>query len=198
MISSLQVPPPKPLHPTPPHNPWFNHPNNIWWAVEILNSSLRTFILSTLTFSLSGPNIFLSNCLKHHWHMFFLWCKRPSFTLTTATHTVGFCILAMKHLTYNFICLSKFVVGAHWRMAQRYPSHTTELAPGSCSLPVFNFFVSIFWIAQIEAHTRHSANLNGHAIDECVKSILPSTLDVLTVVLLRILTSGMWHSVVGE
>jgi hypothetical protein len=40
--------------PCPPHPPWFDHNNNVWWNIS---SSLCSLLYSAATFSLLGPNI---------------------------------------------------------------------------------------------------------------------------------------------
>jgi len=51
------------LHPS--HPPWFDHPNSIWWSVQVRSSSLCCLLQPPVTCSLSLslllPNILLSN-----------------------------------------------------------------------------------------------------------------------------------------
>jgi hypothetical protein len=44
---------------SPPHPPWFNHPNNIQWKIQAVKSSLCSFLHDPSS-SLLGPNIFLN------------------------------------------------------------------------------------------------------------------------------------------
>ena len=81
-----------PLHHTcythrPSHSSRFDHPNNIWWAVQIikqyrsLSSSLCSFLHSPVTSSLLGPNILLNTLFSNTPQPTFLpQCERPSFT----------------------------------------------------------------------------------------------------------------------
>ena len=46
------------LHPS--HLSWFDHANNIWWGVQIMN-----LLHSSATLSLLGPSIYLSNLFPH-------------------------------------------------------------------------------------------------------------------------------------
>jgi hypothetical protein len=46
--------------PRPSHSSRFYHPNNIWWAVQIIK-----LLHSPVTSSLSDPNIFLSTLLSN-------------------------------------------------------------------------------------------------------------------------------------
>jgi hypothetical protein len=45
---------------SPPHSPWFNHPNNIWWRIHRLWSSSLCNFLHDPSSCLLGPNIFLN------------------------------------------------------------------------------------------------------------------------------------------
>ena len=70
-----QVSSPKPLYttllprtcyiPLPSHYSRFYHPNNIGWGVQIISSSLFSFIHSPLTSSLLSPDILLSNLFSN-------------------------------------------------------------------------------------------------------------------------------------
>jgi hypothetical protein len=51
--------------PLPPHYSWFDHPNNIWWRVQVISSSLCSLIHSPVTSSLLGPNIPLSTLFSN-------------------------------------------------------------------------------------------------------------------------------------
>jgi hypothetical protein len=42
---------------TPPHSPWFNHPNNIQWRIQAVKFIIMQFSPSS---SLLGPDIFLN------------------------------------------------------------------------------------------------------------------------------------------
>jgi hypothetical protein len=44
----------------PPHSPWFDLPNNIWWLVLIMKLSILQLSPFSVTSSLLGPNILLS------------------------------------------------------------------------------------------------------------------------------------------
>ena len=46
--------------PCPCHSSWFDHPNNIWWGVQI-----TSYLHSPATSSLSGPNIPLSTLFSN-------------------------------------------------------------------------------------------------------------------------------------
>jgi hypothetical protein len=46
--------------PRPSHSSRFDYPNNIWWWVQVLSSSLCSLLCSPVAFSLLGPNILLS------------------------------------------------------------------------------------------------------------------------------------------
>jgi hypothetical protein len=50
--------------PHPSHPPWFDHPNNIWWSVQVWNSSFCSLLQPPSTSSLLGPSIHL-NTLAH-------------------------------------------------------------------------------------------------------------------------------------
>jgi hypothetical protein len=56
----------------------FDHPNNIWWGS--LSSSLCSFLHSTVTSSLLGPNILFSTLFSNTQPMFLPQRKRPRFT----------------------------------------------------------------------------------------------------------------------
>ena len=80
---SLRFPHQNPVHTFLPHTCYmlrlshssrFDRPNNVWWWVQIiLNSSLRRLLHFSVTSSLLGPNILLSNgeksslCFKPFW-----------------------------------------------------------------------------------------------------------------------------------
>jgi hypothetical protein len=51
--------------PRPPHSSPFDHPNNIWWWVQIISSSLCSLLHSPVTPSLLGPNILLSTLFSN-------------------------------------------------------------------------------------------------------------------------------------
>ena len=51
--------------PLPSHYSRFYHPNNIGWGVQIINSSLFSFIHSPLTSSVLSPDILLSNLFSN-------------------------------------------------------------------------------------------------------------------------------------
>ena len=77
MVSFPQVSPPKPCirlssppphtryTPSPSHSSRFDHPNNIWWGVQSLSSSLRSFLHYLLTSSLLSLNILLTTLLSN-------------------------------------------------------------------------------------------------------------------------------------
>jgi hypothetical protein len=56
--------------PRPSHSSRFDHPYNFVWGVQIINSLLCTFLQSSGTSSILGPNILLNilfpNILSQH------------------------------------------------------------------------------------------------------------------------------------
>ena len=44
---------------------WFDHPNNIWWGVQISQLLFFSFLHSSVTLSLLGPNILLNTLNLH-------------------------------------------------------------------------------------------------------------------------------------
>jgi hypothetical protein len=46
--------------PRPNHYSQFDHPNDIWWAVQIIKLPVYSFLNSPVTSSLLGPNILLN------------------------------------------------------------------------------------------------------------------------------------------
>jgi hypothetical protein len=43
----------------PPHPPWFDHHNNIWWSVQIMNLFIMQSSPASCHLLLLGPNILL-------------------------------------------------------------------------------------------------------------------------------------------
>ena len=61
--------------PRPTHS-CFDHPNNIWWGIQSLSSSLCSFLHSHVTSSLLGPDIFLSALFSDTFALCFLLSTR--------------------------------------------------------------------------------------------------------------------------
>ena len=55
----------------PPHSSSVDHPNSIWWRVQIKSSSLHSFLHSPVTSSLLGPNILLSALFSNSLRLIF-------------------------------------------------------------------------------------------------------------------------------
>ena len=49
----------------PSHSSRFDHPNNIWWAVQIIKLSLCSFLHSPVTSSILDPNILLNTLFSN-------------------------------------------------------------------------------------------------------------------------------------
>jgi hypothetical protein len=62
-----------------------NHPNNIWWSVQINKTSLSSFLPNHITYSLFGPDILLSTLLSTPFSLsvFFPWGETPSYKFDT-------------------------------------------------------------------------------------------------------------------
>jgi hypothetical protein len=45
---------------SPPYPPWFDHPNNIWWRVQVTELLIMLFSQRPVTLSCLGPNIHFS------------------------------------------------------------------------------------------------------------------------------------------
>jgi hypothetical protein len=65
----------------PSNSYWFDHPNNIWWEVQIISSSLFSFFHSSVTSPSSPQRPFQHSILKHPQSKFLPQCEIPSFTL---------------------------------------------------------------------------------------------------------------------
>jgi hypothetical protein len=84
--------------PRPPHSPWFDLPNNIWWWVQNmklpivqLSSVSRYFIPLRSKYSPQHP------VLKHPQSMLFPQCYRPSFTpIQNNRQNYGFVYFKLK------------------------------------------------------------------------------------------------------
>jgi len=75
--------------PRPSPFSWFDHPNNIWWAVQIIKLPLCSLLYSTVTSPPLGPNFFFL-ATKHTvhipgnynerngfwWNMYLIWGTR--------------------------------------------------------------------------------------------------------------------------
>jgi hypothetical protein len=92
IASSFQVFPPKcihisfvlfVLHVHPSRPPWFYHPNNVWWTVQITHLLIIPTVFSS--FLLRPPSYvqtsLADHTVKHHQSISFPWGERPSFTL---------------------------------------------------------------------------------------------------------------------
>jgi hypothetical protein len=49
------------------HSSWLYHPHNSGWGVQILGLSLRSFLQTSVTSSLLGPNILLNTLNRNIW-----------------------------------------------------------------------------------------------------------------------------------
>jgi hypothetical protein len=47
------------------HPPWGDHPNNIWWSVQVMKLLIMQSVQPLTTSSLLGPNILLSNLFSN-------------------------------------------------------------------------------------------------------------------------------------
>jgi hypothetical protein len=66
--------------PRPSNPPWFNHLNNIYWKVQIMELLIMQFFQSRVTSSHLGPNILLSTLFSNTLSLCCSQCERPSFT----------------------------------------------------------------------------------------------------------------------
>jgi hypothetical protein len=66
--------------PLPSHSPWFMHPTNILWSLEIMKIILQFSPASRHFPSLSFKYSTQLRVVKHSRSMFFPLCDRPSFT----------------------------------------------------------------------------------------------------------------------
>jgi hypothetical protein len=51
--------------PRPSQSAWFDHPNNIWWWVQIIEFLFISLLHSPVTSSVLGPNILLSTLFSN-------------------------------------------------------------------------------------------------------------------------------------
>jgi hypothetical protein len=51
------------------HPHWFDHPNNVWWSIQVMKSSLCSPLQPLATSSLIGPNILLSWAIRFQFLM---------------------------------------------------------------------------------------------------------------------------------
>jgi len=78
------------------HPPRFDHLNNIWWSIKIMqlfvmpSTASCHFFLLRFTYSLQHP------VLKHPQSVFFTYCDRQSFTPIHTSKIVVLCILIFK------------------------------------------------------------------------------------------------------
>jgi hypothetical protein len=80
----------------PSHTPWFHHPNNVWWKVQIMSSSICNFLHApVLPFSVS-PNMLLTT-------LFFPYCERP-----------GFPHMQNNRQNYSVVCFSLTFSDSKW------------------------------------------------------------------------------------
>jgi hypothetical protein len=58
----------------PSHPLWFDHPNNIWWSVQVMKLLIMQCSPASHHFLL-GPNILLSILFSNPQSVFFAWCE---------------------------------------------------------------------------------------------------------------------------
>jgi hypothetical protein len=84
----------------PSRPPWFDHPNIIWWSVQLWSSSLCSLLQPPAISSVLGPDILLSTVFSDFFNLssYFSVRDQVSQRYKTAGKTVVLCILILKFL----------------------------------------------------------------------------------------------------
>jgi hypothetical protein len=64
----------------PCHPPWFDHPNNIWWSVQVMMFFVMQSSPASRHFLPLRSKCSQHPVLRHPQSMLFPWCERPGFT----------------------------------------------------------------------------------------------------------------------